>query len=95
MFKIVYRDTTFKTWVRNLQPKVKESIWILTVEFCKNSWVLAIFKCYKVKTLYDKRKYLRESILILEILLIRIFARMDSRILAKLLTLKTEWDLEF
>ena len=38
-------------------------------------------------TLYDKLKYLRESIQILAILLTRILARMDSRILAEFLTL--------
>ena len=41
-------------------------------------------------TLYDKLKYLRESFQILAILLTRIFARMDSRILAKFLTLQCQ-----
>ena len=41
-------------------------------------------------TLYDELKYLRESTQILAILLSRIFARMDSRIFAKFLTLE-EW----
>ena len=38
-------------------------------------------------TLYDELKYLRESIKILAVLMMRLFARMDSRILAEFMTL--------